>query len=244
MKVAVKSDRGLVRATNQDSLFADETLGLLMVADGMGGHSGGEVASVLATETISSCLRKSLSQVSNFAAETIYPLFTEAIERADLAIRTRASTDPCLKEMGTTLVLALCCRERIHIAHLGDSRAFLIHDGVLHGLTEDHSLVAQMVRAGELKPRDALKHRLRNVVTRSLGQHGRAEPEIQTVEWATGDLLLLCSDGLTNMVDPKQIQRLAVATQSSLGRACDKLVEKANSKGGTDNISVILAVRD
>jgi protein phosphatase len=236
IEVASKTDPGKVRHNNEDRVLADSELGLLMVADGMGGHQAGETASEIAVTTIASLFREGAVQGGDME-----DLIRQCIERANLEIRRQAAENPDLHGMGTTLVLALCDASKVLIAHAGDSRAYLLHEGRLSRLTEDHSLVEQMIRRGEITPKEALRHRLRNVVTRSLGNQAEAQPEIQSVAWSAGDCLMLCSDGLTNMLDDPRLQKLIVEGGCDLTHTCDRLVEAANHKGGTDNISVILA---
>jgi protein phosphatase len=242
MKVATQTHTGRVRKRNEDSVLADEALGLLMIADGMGGYSGGEIASALAVRTVHECLLASVEEDS--AGRDPGDVIREAVQRADEAIRLRASGDARLGDMGTTLVLALCRGPRVHLAHAGDSRAYLMQNGVMRRLTRDHSLVSEMIENGEITPKEARRHPLRNVVTRSLGSHGSAELGLQTVVWEPGNRLLLCSDGLTNMVEDREIERAIRLAGPELSQACEKLVRMANRAGGKDNISVILALQE
>jgi PPM family protein phosphatase len=145
--------------------------------------------------------------------------------------------------MGTTVVLALCQGDQVHIAHVGDSRAYLLHDGELRQLTEDHSVVAQLIKAGQLTPRKAHSHPLRHQITRNLGRRD-AVAELHCVTWQRGDSLLLCSDGLTNMVHNHHMAELILQGGRHIEAACEALVRRANANGGKDNISVILAQRD
>jgi PPM family protein phosphatase len=241
MKIAAKSDVGRLRTNNEDALLSDELLGLLIVADGMGGHAGGEVASSVAVATIAAYVRGRL--VGPELAEPTAALLQAAIRTADEAIWTQAHARRELRGMGTTVVLALCQRDRVHIAHVGDSRAYLLDDGGLRQLTEDHSVVAQLVKAGQLTPRQARAHPLRHQITRSLGSR-EAVAELRCVTWQHGNCLLLCSDGLTNMVDDRHIEALIRQASGDMRAACEALVARANANGGKDNISVILAHRD
>ena len=238
MRVASITATGRVRQQNEDSFFVDSGLGLLIVADGMGGHAGGEVASSIAVATISGMLKTGLT--SGDAGS----LIRGAIEQAGEAIRARAETEPELYGMGTTLVLALCRGDSIQLAHLGDSRAYLIHNGVIEQLTEDHSLVAQMVKAGQLTTEEAPRFHLRNVVTRSLGSPQLAQPDLSVVEWTRGDYLLLCSDGLTNMVDDADLRSLISEGGGDLERSCQEAIFLANRNGGKDNITAVLAYHE
>ena len=166
-----------------------------------------------------------------------------ALHTANEAIRAQARVHRSLRGMGTTVVLALCQGERVHLAHVGDSRAYLFQHGVLRPLTEDHAVVAQWLRAGQLTPRQARTHPLRHQLTRWLG--GReVVPEMHGITWQPGDMLLLCSDGLTTMVADRHIAALLRHSGTDLQAACTALVAHANAQGGEDNISVILAQRD
>jgi PPM family protein phosphatase len=238
MKAASMTDQGRVRKTNEDNFFADEALGLFIVADGMGGHAGGEVASRVAIATISEHMKAGSTAAD---ADT---LIRGAIDQANTAIRAHADADPTLQGMGTTLVLALCRDDAIHLAHLGDSRAYLIRDGSIERLTEDHSLVAQMVKSGQLTAEEAPRFHLRNVVTRSLGNQKLTEPDLAVVEWNTGDYLLLCSDGLTNMVKDSELWSLISAGGADLERSCQQAIDRANQNGGRDNITAVLAYHE
>jgi serine/threonine protein phosphatase PrpC len=238
MKVAAQSDLGRVRTTNEDCLLTDERLGLLMVADGMGGHAGGEVASAMAIATITSYVQGQLSGPERFAPTAA--LLQAAIRAADEAIWTQARTSRPLRGMGTTVVLALCQGTQIHLAHVGDSRAYLLQGGRLRQLTEDHSVVTQLIKAGQLTPRQARTHPLRHQITRSVGS-GKAVAELRCVTWHPGDHLLLCSDGLTTMVADRQLKALILQAGGDVPAACEALVARANANGGEDNISVVLA---
>ena len=239
MRTASMTHVGRVRKTNEDCVGAEEALGHLIVADGMGGHSGGEIASTLAASTITGFLKERLK--AEDAPEEVAQLMAEAVARAGEVIRLRAAEDSRLEDMGTTLVVAVCQGSQIHLGHMGDSRAYLVADGSIRRLTRDHSLVNEMIESGELTPRRAHRHPLRNVVTRSLGGRGLARLDQQCVPWKAGDYLLLCSDGLTNMVEDEGLLKAVLRSGGDLHPLCQKLVQMANAKGGRDNISVIVA---
>jgi protein phosphatase len=241
MKIAVKSDPGRVRTNNEDCLLVDEPLGLLIVADGMGGRAAGEVASALAVETIAAYVRAHLAEP--VPAEQTAALLQAAIRTADAAIWTKAREQRQWRGMGTTVVLALCREAQISLAHVGDSRAYLLHQGALRQVTEDHAVVAEWLKAGQLTPRQARRHPLRHQITRYLGR-GNALAELHCVPWEYGDMLLLCSDGLTTMVADRHIAALVRRGGTDLQTICEALVARANANGGEDNISVILAYRD
>jgi serine/threonine protein phosphatase PrpC len=238
MKVASMTDPGRVRKTNEDNFFADGRLGLFIVADGMGGHAGGEVASRVAVETISGLMKSRLRD------DDASGLIRGAIEQANIAILAEAAADPKLQGMGTTVVLAYCRGDSIHLAHLGDSRAYMIRNGSIERLTEDHSLVVQMMKSGQLTAEEAPHFHLRNVVTRSLGNQQLTEPDLAVVEWNAGDCLLLCSDGLTNMVDESELRSLISGGGADVARSCQEAIDRANQNGGRDNITAILAYHE
>ena len=241
MKVAARTDIGRVRRTNEDALRVDEPLGLLIVADGMGGHAGGEVASTVAVEAIAAYVREQLA--GSEAVDHAAALLQAAVRTADEAIWTTASARRDLRDMGTTVVLALCRGNQAHIAHVGDSRAYLLRQGELRQLTEDHSVVARLIKAGQLKPERARSHPLRHQITRYLGNR-QAVAEVHCVTWWPGDYLLLCSDGLTNMLEDHQLTEIILQSGADVRAACEALIARANAHGGEDNISVILAYED
>jgi serine/threonine protein phosphatase PrpC len=241
MKVAAMSDVGRLRTNNEDSLLVDEPLGLLIVADGMGGHAGGEVASAMAVAAIGGYVKGNLAAPR--PADYTAALLQAAIRTADEAIWSHALVHRELLGLGTTIILALCEADRVHIAHVGDSRAYLLHHGELRQLTEDHSVVAQLIKTGQLTRRRARSHPLRHQITRSLGSR-EAVADVQCITWQHGDCLLLCSDGLTNMVEDRHIGELILRDSADVLAACEALVARANANGGDDNISVILAHRD
>ncbi len=240
MKAACATDRGRVRPANEDAVFVDEAAGILMVADGMGGHAAGEVASGLAVRTISAEL--TLALTSGVTEAQVSSLLRQAIERANTVIRERAAENYSMRGMGTTLAMALARGARLWLAHIGDSRAYLVRDGGIRRLTEDHSLVCQMVKAGQITAEEARKHHLRNVITRSLGFEPNPQIDIQSLEWAPGDYLVLCSDGLTTMLEDHEIEAAVAAAGEELQAACRGLVARANERGGADNISIVIGL--
>jgi serine/threonine protein phosphatase PrpC len=224
------SDIGRARATNQDRLLAKAPL--FAVADGMGGRAGGATAAGIAIATFSE--RAALcDQIDPVAA------LTSLIAEANRRIRQRAASDPANEGMGTTIISALVHDNAVTTAHVGDSRAYRVRDGALERLTEDHSLVGELVGLGALTEDEAEHHPQRSVVTRALGTHEAVEPDIQTHTARDGDVYLLCSDGLTKMLsDPKV--RAIVAGPENLDEAAGRLIAAANAHGGEDNITVCL----
>ncbi len=238
------SDRGLARSHNEDCYEIDRARGLYLVADGMGGHRHGEVASRLAVDTIRGFIDRvaggdatlptlpepKLSRQGNLIKMAVRLAHDEVIR----AIRD----DHRLAGMGTTVV-ALCLDGGLaSVAHVGDSRAYLLRDGAMRLLTQDHTWVNEQVSAGFLSHDQARTHPLKNVVTRALGGESRLEVDICEIEVEPGDLYLLCSDGLTTMLSDGEIERSAKA-DGSPREVCRALVEAANGKGGLDNVTVV-----
>jgi PPM family protein phosphatase len=221
----VATDKGQVREGNEDAYLVEPPL--YAVADGMGGHRGGEVASQLALETIADLFRKG-----------DVPL-ADQVRQANRAVFERSGADRAVAGMGTTLTAALVQGDLAHLLHVGDSRAYLLRAGTLRQLTEDHTLVNRMVKAGEITPEEAEVHPHRNVITRSLGTEADVDVDEQDVGLLDGDRLLLCSDGLTGMLSEAQIQAILEATTSAQ-EAADRLVRAANRAGGVDNITVVV----
>jgi protein phosphatase len=226
------TDVGRVREGNEDAYLVDDATGLVAVADGMGGHRAGEVASATALEALR-------------AAITSGRPLRESIEDANDAVFTKSRTDQDLHGMGTTLTAGtLVAGGTLLVGHVGDSRAYLLHDGELRQITEDHSLVEELVREGRLTADEAAVHPQRSIITRALGLDLAVEVDVYPVELAPGDRLLLCSDGLTGMVQPDDIAA-TLRRESDPHRAAAQLVDLANHAGGEDNITVVVvAVTD
>ncbi len=232
-----KTDIGQVRSTNQDSLLVDEVQGLFIVADGMGGHAGGEIASSLAIREIKEYL--SNVPISDAMDEaTIGDILTAAVNHASGKIYERALEDPALKGMGTTLTLAKTLTTgTAHCAHVGDSRLYLWRSGIIYQISYDHSLVNEQVRAGILTKEEAEIHHLKNVITRSVGY--QEEEDIDTLSFAVeaGDRLLLCSDGLHGKVSDIELAKLiADGGKNSVGA----MIDLANQRGGDDNVTALV----
>jgi len=226
------TDVGRVRDGNEDAYLVDDGMGLIAVADGMGGQRAGEVASATALEALR-------------AAITGGRPLRESIEDANDAVFTKSLTDTSLRGMGTTLTAGtLVAGDTVLIGHVGDSRAYLLHDGELRQVTNDHSLVEELVREGRLTADEAAVHPQRSIITRALGVDASVEVDVYPVELVPGDRLLLCSDGLTGMVQPDDIAA-TLRRESDPTRAATLLVDAANAAGGEDNITVIVvAVTD
>lgn len=234
LRSAARSDVGRKRRANEDCYALAPDLGLYLVADGMGGHTAGQVASELAAEAAVGALR-ALDGAEAVPTEKL----RYSVAAANRAIFAAARTRPELSGMGTTLVTLLACGGRLALAHVGDSRAYLVRAGRIRQLTDDHSLVAELVRRREISERDARGHPHRHVLTRALGVRQVVEADLAEMTPTPGDIFVLCSDGLTGHVDDAEIAR-TVSSDSDLDVACDRLIDLANHRGGDDNITVVI----
>ena len=238
MKAFGMTDKGLIRHENQDHFRieypGDKTL--LIVCDGMGGAKGGATASELACKALLSNLTLALSKL---AGEEDATLMTEAVSYANLAVYEKSRTGDECEGMGTTLVSAMVTGSRCSVVNVGDSRAYHFRDGACTQITRDHSLVEELVSLGELS-RDSEDYKKRkNILTRAVGIESTVRIDLFDEELRNGDYLLMCSDGLSNMVDDDEIVSTVTGTGSVIYKA-NELVRKANQNGGTDNIAVIL----
>lgn len=238
METYCQTDVGLKRNSNQDFVYAsDQKVGrlpsLLIVADGMGGHAAGDLASRVCVETMVSSIE------SSGQTETI-PILAEAVQKANRAVLKKAAEKPVYAGMGTTIVAAVIDGNTLYVANVGDSRLYLIDDDRIDQITLDHSLVAEMVRSGRISPEQMRNHPEKNIITRAVGGEENVEADFFDVGLHKGDVVLLCSDGLTNMVEDEQIFRI-IRREKTLRDAGQKLISAANSAGGRDNISVVLA---
>ena len=237
--VAARSDVGMIRAGNEDSFFAEanEKRGLFLVADGMGGHAAGEVASEMAVQIISRELAgiTEINNGDNAAAVKV----AEAVKKANSKIYERTITEVDKQGMGTTASVLILTGSRYLIGQVGDSRVYLLRDGKLRQLTKDHSYVQEQVDAGFLTPEQARYHPYSNVITRCVGASDSVEPDTYNGEVKTGDVYLVASDGLTGMVDDRRLQQL-LFSRATPGRVVDALISEANGRGGLDNITAIV----
>lgn len=240
-----KTDLGKMRTNNEDAFLADDGLGLYAVADGIGGQEGGEVASHMAVETLSSVLHDKLSDnrgvpSSSISSETNQYLsaLRDAVTLANASIFKEAAQNPALAGMGTTVTAILLRLQTAVLAHVGDSRAYLLRDGTLKQLTDDHSFVAEQMRAGLISPEQAWMSPYRHVITRSVGIHPDIHADLSTFEVKQNDRLLLCTDGLTEMVRDDEIARILGGETPPI--AAESLVRRANDNGGVDNITAVV----
>ena len=227
--VGVQTDVGRVRKGNEDSYLLQAPV--YAVADGMGGHTAGDVASATAVDVIADGLRAE--------APAGGAALADLVTRANEAIFEKARSDPALRGMGTTCTLLMIDGDVAHIAHVGDSRAYLLRDGSLRQLTEDHTLVERMVREGRLSAEEAVNHPQRSIITRALGVDARVQVDVLEERLSVGDRILLTSDGLTSMVDPAEIETVLREGEDPQS-AAERLVEMANAAGGEDNVTVLV----
>jgi serine/threonine protein phosphatase PrpC len=241
------TDVGRVRTNNEDSFRILEPLNLFILSDGMGGEAHGEVASALAVETIADyCAQPkedsgvTLAGVApdNWSADT--KRLQNAVSQANFKIYDSAQKNPEQRGMGATLTAAWVNGSKLSIAHVGDSRAYLLRNGALQQLTSDHSLVAEQVRRGILTPQQAEESEMQSVLLRALGAHPEVQVDVDETELFPRDVLLLCSDGLTRMVTEPEIAGTLQAETNPVS-AAQKLVDLANERGGLDNVTVIVA---
>jgi serine/threonine protein phosphatase PrpC len=230
---AAATDVGRMRKNNEDSYLSAKPVAA--VADGMGGHSAGEVASAIAIEELAALGERGPWENETAATDDL----KQAILRANRRIREMAASDRKLNGMGTTLVALLQDGDMVHVANVGDSRGYLLRQGELSQVTIDHSLVQELVDDGRLSPEDAERHPQRSVITRALGIDPEVEFDLFTYKLQVGDRLLLCSDGLSDVVEPTQIRNVLLRVRSPQ-KAARQLITVANEQGGPDNITVIV----
>jgi len=237
LSVAAGTDVGRIRAGNEDSLYADadQERGLFIVADGMGGHAAGEVASEMAVQIVA----RDLAAVRDLAGSEPLSFMSEALRNANRAIYERTIVEADKQGMGTTASCLLLGHGRWIIGHIGDSRVYLLRDGLLRQVTKDHSYVQEQVDAGFLTPEQARYHPYSNVITRCVGANATVEADVLHGELQHGDLYLIASDGLTGMVEDPQLKKI-LETRSSPGRMVDSMITEANRRGGLDNITAIV----
>ena len=246
LEIASCTDPGMVRSHNEDSIAADPANGLVVLADGMGGYNAGEVASGMATTVIITEMQQALAGMrpydidSRTNQEVAARLVREQVLKANTSIFQAAQSQPQYAGMGTTLVTCLFYDNRVLVAHLGDSRLYLLRDARFRQVTRDHSLLQEQIDSGLLTPDQAKNAQHKNLVTRALGIDPSVEPEIHEYPVRPGDIYLLCSDGLCDMVEDEDIGMTLTALGGNLKMAAQHLVQMANDNGGRDNVSVIL----
>jgi len=239
LEVGARSDVGMIRSGNEDNFFADAKRGLFIVADGMGGHAAGEVASEMAVQILSRELG-----TSGLTDAGVREKVATSLKQANRAIYERTIAEVDKQGMGTTASVLMLGDGKYLIGQVGDSRVYLLRDGALKQLTKDHSYVQEQVDAGYLTPEQARYHPYSNVITRCVGAGEAVEPDTYVGDVKIGDLYLVASDGLTGMVDDRRLQQLLLA-RSSAQRIVEALISEANGRGGLDNItSIVVRIGD
>ncbi len=237
------TDVGLKRGHNEDNYLINEELNLYVVADGMGGHAGGEYASAIAVNTVEEVVTS--LEAGDLELDTTDPVeitrhkLTHAIRLAGRRIYEKAKEQPEYHGMGTTVVVLLVRNGNAYVAHVGDSRVYLVREGRIEQVTEDHSLIAEKIRHGLITPEEAKNHKMRNVITRSLGYQEDVEVDLSVRAVRRGDTFLLCSDGLSGLVEEDEL--LDHVVRMSPQPAARALTELACQRGGDDNITTIIA---
>ncbi|HEY4640449.1 MAG TPA: Stp1/IreP family PP2C-type Ser/Thr phosphatase [Thermoanaerobaculia bacterium] len=237
---------GRQRQHNEDSYLVADEAKLFLVADGMGGHAAGEIASRIAVDSISEFILHTKEDDGTWphAYDEHFKRSTNrlmaAVRLANTRVLEAMRKDARLRGMGTTVVACLADGDTMSVAHVGDSRAYMIRNNQLQRITNDHSWVFEQVQAGMLTEAEAEKHPLRNVITRALGGALQVSPDASEIEVKEGDVFLLCSDGLTGMVPEDEILKVVTQSNGDLEKACQKLIEEANERGGLDNVTAIL----
>lgn len=242
LEVATATHAGMVRSHNEDSIAADAESGLAVLADGMGGYNAGEVASGIAVALISTEMKEAIAKRNSGVAgdADAEALIAEYAAKANAAIFEAAEREPQYSGMGTTLVMAMWYDNRMAVGHIGDSRLYRLRGETFEQITRDHSLLQEQIDSGMISKADARFSQNKNLVTRAVGIEPRVETEIHAYAVEVGDVYLLCSDGLSDMVPDEEIQLTLASLQANLPLAAEQLVQQANDNGGRDNISVIL----
>ncbi len=241
LEIATATHSGMVRSHNEDSIAADASAGLAVLADGMGGYNAGEVASGIAVAMISAETRKALVAIGDgLDISAGEKLVGEQSMRANNAIFQASQSQPQYAGMGTTLVVALWHDNHIIVGHVGDSRLYRMRSSKLELVTKDHSLLQEQIDSGLITREQARHSQNKNLVTRAVGIDSEVDPEVHSYPVEPGDIFLICSDGLNDMVTDEDIELTLASLQANLPLAAQQLVQQANDNGGKDNVSVIL----
>lgn len=237
--VFAKTDIGKAREKNQDYYYVSKDTDvprIYILADGMGGYKGGEVASKLATESVKKYIENNFSNIIK-EKEEILKLIASAVEYANMVVYEKSKEDKELEGMGTTLEVCVIYNNKAYIGHVGDSRIYRIRKDIIRKLTKDHSYVQQLIEDKKITREEAKTHPKKNMITKALGCTPFVEPDLRARNFEKGDIFIICSDGLTNMVDEKQIYEII---KQDIENATEKLINEANQAGGYDNITVII----
>ena len=239
IKAYVKSDKGKVREMNQDYYYISTSLDevqLYILADGMGGYNGGEIASSLAVETARNYIENNFKETEK-DKDSIIQLLGSSMEYANMVVYEKSKEGLELQGMGTTLEICLIYNNKVYVGHIGDSRIYRIRNQFIRKLTQDHSYVQKLVKEGTITKEQAAHHPQKNMLMKALGCNAFIEPDVMVKGFLKDDILIMCSDGLTNLVEQEKMYELA---SKNIELAPKKLVELANERGGYDNITVIV----
>lgn len=239
MRILGKSDIGKAREMNQDSFYVsseNDEIKLFILADGMGGYKGGEIASKLAVVSAKNFIINNFPKIIK-EKEEILKLISDAIEYANFVVFEKSKESPEISDMGTTLDICLIYNNKVFIGHIGDSRVYRIRKNVIRKLTNDHSYVAQLVKEGKITKEEAYNHPRKNMLLKAIGCSSLVEPDVMYKGFIKDDILLMCSDGLTNMLKDEEIYQILLENPE---KPVEVLIKRANQNGGSDNITAII----
>ncbi len=242
MRFCGLTDKGLKRENNEDYISLpneNEGIKLFILADGLGGVNAGEVASKTATKIVRDYIRSHFIEIER-NKEELERIIKDSIIEANKKIIELGKSNPDYKGMGTTLIVVLIYRGRIHIGHVGDSRVYRLRQNIFRQITKDHSYVQELVKQGTISQEEAKTHPQKNILLKAIGGDEEIKPDVITKGFVKGDIILMCSDGLTNLVDDKYIYEIIMQNMYDVNVACKKLIDKANRNGGLDNVSAII----
>lgn len=243
MKIFAKTDIGKARDMNEDFYYIsddEETLKLYILADGMGGYNGGEIASRLAVASVKGYIESNFDKIEH-DKESILKLISSSVEYANMIVYEKAKENTELVNMGTTLEVCLIYNNKVFIGHVGDSRIYRLRNDFFRKLTTDHSYVQKLVKDGTITKEEAINHPKKNMLMKALGCSPYVEPDVTVKGFLKGDIILICSDGLTNMLSEKEIYDNIL---NNIDNPAEVLVNKANEMGGYDNITVVIMYND
>lgn len=244
MKVFAKSDIGKARDMNEDFFYISndtEPIKLYILADGMGGYSGGEIASKLATLSVKSFIESNFETTNYTNKEEMLKLIKNAIEYANMVVYEKAKENEELTNMGTTLEVCIIYNNKAFIGHIGDSRIYRIRKDIIRKITQDHSYVQKLVKDGTITKEEAINHPKKNMLIKALGCTPFVEPDVMVRGFLKDDIIVICSDGLTNMLSEEEIYNTVI---QNVDNSSSELINKANERGGYDNITVIIMYND
>ncbi len=239
IKAYAKSDKGNVRETNEDYFYISNSLDqvqLYLLADGMGGYNGGEIASQLAVQTAKNYIENNFKDIEK-DRDSIIQLLGSSMEYANMVVYEKAKENPELQGMGTTLEICLIYNNKVYIGHVGDSRIYRVRKQFIRKLTQDHSYVQKLVKEGTITKEQAEHHPQKNMLMKALGCNAFVEPDVMVKGFLKDDILIMCSDGLSNMVEQQTIYEMA---SKNIEQATKDLVQLAKDRGGYDNITVVI----